>query len=361
MYTVFYGLTTYPFTLTPDPRFLYRSQNHEKCLRYLSYSLERGYGLIVFTGKIGTGKTLFLNTLVQNCDAKTHIAFLINAKLAFLDILLFIFQELNLTSPGKSKADLLIALKSFLLTCEKSNEKVVIIIDEAQNLSIDVLEELRLLTNIEHDDKKLLHIILVGQLQLAYILKLPELTQLSQRIGFNCQLLPLDYAETKGYIEKRLAVAGSTDPIFTARAMKKIFVCSKGIPRVINLICDTALLFGFGEEKREIGRTIIQQAVKELDLYIPEQPLSQYPNYKRDAHGAHASGITSPRDTMLPEFPAPSRGLEGMGQGEQHPSQGGSKRLYRRTLIAGLASISLLGVGVVLHTSLTGGKLGSIG
>src|SRR5712691_5297432 len=220
MYTAFYGLTTYPFTLTPDPRFLYHSQNHEKCLHYLSYSLERGYGLIVFTGMIGTGKTLLLYTFVQSCDAKTHIAFLSNTKLEFLDLLLYIFQELNLTSPGKSKAELLIALKSFLLTCEKSNEKVVIIIDEAQSLSIDVLEELRLLTNIEHDDKKLLHIILVGQPQLAYILKLPELTQLSQRIGFNCQLLPLDYAETKGYIEKRLAVAGSTDPIFTARAMK---------------------------------------------------------------------------------------------------------------------------------------------
>src|SRR5438552_492791 len=234
MYTAFYGSTTYPFTRTPDPRFLYRSQNPEKCLRYLCYSLERGYGLIVFTGKIGTGKTFLLHTLVQSCDAKTRIAFLINAKLAFLDLLLYIFQELNVASPGKSKADLLIALKSFLLTCDKNNEKVVIIIDEAQNLSVDVLEEIRLLTNFEHDGKKLLQIIFVGQPQLASILQLPELTQLSQRIGFHCQLLPLDYAETKGYIEKRLAVAGSTDPIFTARAIKKIFMYSKGIPRVIN-------------------------------------------------------------------------------------------------------------------------------
>jgi general secretion pathway protein A len=135
MYTAFYGLTTYPFTLTPDPRFLYRSQNHEKCLRYLSYSLERGHGLIIFTGKIGTGKTVVLNTLVQSFDEKTHIAFLINAKLAFFDLLLYIFQELSLETSGKSKVELLIALKSFLLTCEKSNEKVVIIIDEAQNLS----------------------------------------------------------------------------------------------------------------------------------------------------------------------------------------------------------------------------------
>jgi hypothetical protein len=251
----------------------------------------------------------------------------------------------------------LIALKNFLLTCEKINEDVIIIIDEAQNLSIDVLEELRLLTNLEHYDKKLLQIILVGQPQLAYILKLPELTQLSQRIGFNCQLLPLGYNETKGYIEKRLAVAGSTYPIFTSLAIKKIFVCSKGIPRVINLICDMALLFGFGDEKREIGRTIIQQAVKELNLYVPEQPLSQYTNDKRDAHEAHASGITSPRDTMLPQCSAPSRSLEGIAQGEKHPSQHGARRPRRGALIAGLASISLLGVGFVLQTSLTGGKL----
>src|SRR6266498_3689514 len=138
MYKEFYGFTTYPFSLTPDPRFLYLSKNHENCLRYLLYSLERGHGLTVLTGKIGTGKTLLLNTLVKSLDEKTHIAFLINSKLEFLDILL--------------------------------------------------------------------QIILVGQPQLAYILKLPELTQLSQRIGFNCQLLPIDYYETKGYIEKRLAV-----------------------------------------------------------------------------------------------------------------------------------------------------------
>src|SRR4249919_2474316 len=123
MYKEFYGFTTYPFSMTPDPQFLYLSKNHENCLRYLLYSLERGHGLIVLTGKIGTGKTLLLNTLVQSLDEKTHIAFLINSKLEFLDILLYVFQELDLESTGKSKAELLINLKSFLLTCEKINEK----------------------------------------------------------------------------------------------------------------------------------------------------------------------------------------------------------------------------------------------
>ena len=200
MYKEFYGFTTYPFSMTPDPQFLYLSKNHENCLRYLLYSLERGHGLIVLTGKIGTGKTLLLNTLVKSLDEKTHIAFLVHSKLESLDILQYIFQEFGLESTGKSKAELLISLKDFLLTYENTNEKVVIIVDESQNLSVDVLEDLRLLTNFENHEKKLLQIMLVGQPQLEYILKLPELNQLSQRIGFNCQLLPMNYYETQGYI-----------------------------------------------------------------------------------------------------------------------------------------------------------------
>jgi len=294
---------------------------------------------------------------VKSLDEKTHIAFLVHSQLESLDILQYIFQEFGLESTGKSKAELLFSLKNFLLTYQNTNEKVVIIVDESQNLSVDVLEDLRLLTNFENHEKKLLQIMLVGQPQLEYTLKLPELNQLSQRIGFNCQLLPIDYYETKGYIERRLAVAGATYPIFTPQAMKKIFACSKGIPRVINLICDTALLFGFGDEKREIGRTIIKQVVKELDLYIPEQPTSHYTNQKRDQNGAQASGITSPRGTMPPEFSAPSRAPEGMEQRERHQRQRGSGRPRRLALVTGLASLSLLGAGFILQTSLTGGKL----
>jgi type II secretory pathway predicted ATPase ExeA len=294
---------------------------------------------------------------MKSLDEKTHVAFLVNSKLDSLDIIQYIFQEFGLESTGKSKAELLLSLKNFLLNYEKTNEKVVIIVDEAQNLSVDVLEELRLLTNFENHEKKLLQIMLVGQPQLEYVLKLPELNQLSQRIGFNCQLLPINYHETQGYIVKRLAVAGATYPIFTPQAMKKIFVCSKGIPRVINLICDTALLFGFGDEKREIGRAIIKQVVKELDLYMPEQPISHYTNQKRDNNGSHASGITSPRGTRPPEFSVPPRGLEDMEQVGRYQSQRGSGRPHRLALVAGLASLSLLGTGFILQTSLTGGKL----
>ena len=166
MYKEFYDFTTYPFSLAPDPEFLYLSKKHENCLRYLLYSLEQGHELIVLTGKIGTGKTLLLNILMKSLDEKTHKVFLANSKLAFLDILRYVSHALGVESSGISKIDLLINLENFLCTCEKRTEKVIIILDEAQNLSVDVLEEIRLLTNFEHHGQKLLQIILVGQPQL---------------------------------------------------------------------------------------------------------------------------------------------------------------------------------------------------
>jgi general secretion pathway protein A len=150
MYKEFYGFTTYPFSLPPDPQFLYLSEKHENCLRCLLYSLERGQGLIILTGKIGTGKTLLLNTLVKSFDEKTHLAFVVSSNLDFVAILTYISQVFGLDSIRKSKIELLIDLENFLLTCRKMNEKVIVIIDEAQNLSLNVLEDLRLLTNFEH-------------------------------------------------------------------------------------------------------------------------------------------------------------------------------------------------------------------
>jgi general secretion pathway protein A len=314
MYKEFYGFSTYPFSITPDPKFLYLSKNHEACLRYLLYSLERGHGLIVLTGETGTGKTLLLKNLTKNLDEKTHIAFLVNSTLDSSDILFYTFHELKLDITGKSKFEMLSSLKNFLLTSEMVDEKVVVIIDEAQNLSMDALESLRLLTNFENSEKKLLQIILAGQPHLETMLRLPELTQLNQRIGFHCCLIPMDYDETKNYIEQRLAVAGSTYPVFTPRAIKKIFMCSKGVPRVINLICDHALLFGSSHQKRTIECAIIQQVVQELHLDSREQT-------------------------------------------EKHHSQGGFRRTKRLTLITGIAILSLLGAGFVLQPSLTGGKL----
>jgi general secretion pathway protein A len=359
MYKEFYGFTTYPFSLTPEPEFLYLSKKHENCLRYLLYGLERGHGLIVLTGKIGTGKTLLLNILMKSLDETTHKALLANSKLEFLDILRYVSHALGLEISGISKAELLINLENFLLTCAQKTEKVVIILDEAQNLSVDALEEIRLLTNFEHHGRKLLQIILVGQPQLQYVLQSSQLTQLTQRIGFNCQLLPLDYPETKSYIERRLAVAGAVYPVFTEQAIKQIFVSSKGIPRVINLISDTALLFGFGEETRTIGRTIIRQVMQELDLYSPEKSLRPVAIHRRGEHEPHASGITADRDRPPLEYSVPSSSPEGMKQGEQRQSQRYAGRPRRLALVVGLTGLSLLGAGLVLQSSLTGRELGA--
>src|SRR5215813_8765453 len=357
MYREFYGFTTYPFTLTPDPQFLYPSGHYKECWYYLLYGLEREHGLLVLIGDIGTGKTFLLNTLMKRLDEKTHVAFLVNPNLDYVDILKHTSQGFGLEVTGKSKAELLTNLENLLLTCAMKNEKFILIVDEAQDLSVDVLEELRLLTNFESHEKKLLQIILIGQPQFEYILKLPQLTQLAQRIGFNCQLFPMNYYETKGYIDKRLAVAGSMYPIFTSRSIKKIYAYSKGIPRVINLICDTALLLGAGDEKYKIGCTIIKQVMKELNLYTPEKAISHYPDQKRDENGPHVNGITSHRDTTPLGFSGLSHGAEGMEQVEKGQSQGDSGRRYRLALVAGLTSLSLLGVGFVLQGSLTSGKL----
>ena len=314
MYKEFYGFTAYPFSITPDSQFLYSSKSHEACLRYLLYSLERGHGLIVLTGETGTGKTFLLKNLVNSLDEKTYTAFLVSAAFDSGEMLFHAFHEFKLDITGKSKAEMLSSLKSFLLASDMFNGKVVLIIDEAQNLSADTLENLRILTDREDSDKKLLQVILAGQPQIADMLRLPELTQLNQRTDFHCCLVPMDYHETKGYIEKRLSVGGVTDPVFTVRAVKEIFVRSQGVPRVINFICDNALLFGFRHQKRTIEHTVIQQVVQELHL-------------------------------------------GNLDQGDKQQSQGGFRRAKRLALLTGIASLSLLGVGFVLQPALSGGKL----
>jgi general secretion pathway protein A len=295
MYKEFYGFTTYPFALTPDTQFLYLSENFKDCLFYLLHGLRREYGILVITGAIGTGKTFLLHTLIKKLDEKTHAAFIVNSALNSFEILQYASKEFKLEITGQSKAELLLNLREFLFTHAMANEKVILIIDEAQNLSVEVLEEIRLLTNFENANKKLIQIILSGQVQLEEKLKLPELTQLSQRVGFSCRLMPLNHKATKAYIEHRLAIAGVTEPLFTSKAIKKIYIHSKGMPRVINVICDLALLCGCIDETREIGPTTIQKVMQDLHVYTPEQLRRRHTRPQRDTDVVRARSVRRPR------------------------------------------------------------------
>jgi general secretion pathway protein A len=328
MYKEFYGLTTYPFDLTPDPQFLYLSENHENCLLYLLHGIEREYGLIVMTGEVGTGKTFLLNSLVKQLGDKAYVAHVVNPKLNPLDMLQYASQELHLDVIGKSKAELLINLKSFLLS--SAADKVIVIVDEAHSLSIETLEELRLLTNFETAQKKLIQIILVGQPQLEELLKHPELVQLNQRVGLSCHLLPMSAEETKNYIDKRLTVAGAKSPLFTSQAMDDIFVHAQGIPRVINVMCDLALFFGYSDGERTVGPAIIKQVVEHLNLYTPEQASVTVP-------------IAPPRtNTLLRSDSKPAQPFV------SQPFWRRVRLSDRFARIASITVISLLGLGVIL-------------
>ena len=299
MYKDFYGFLTYPFAPTSDPQFLYASANYTDCLLGLLHGLQRGYGLLVLTGAIGTGKTFLLHTLLQHLDETTHAAFLVSSTLNAFEILQYAAKEFRLEFTGDSKAKLLLQLRDFLVTQATSNEKVVLIVDEAQHLSVEVLEDLRLLTNFERAEKKLIQIILVGQLPLEETLKCPELIQLRQRVGRSCRLLPLNEDETKAYIEHRLAMAGATESIFTATAIQEVYLHSRGIPRVINMICEYALWVGFSDQTRPIGPRTIQAVMQDLLVYTPEQLRRRRTPPQRDPTVRHAYSFQYPMRWVL--------------------------------------------------------------
>src|SRR5262245_44084481 len=300
MYTQFYGLTEAPFTLSPDPKFLHLSHSHREGLAHLLYGIERKKSPIVLTGDIGTGKTTLLYSLLERVDKRTHIAFLVNSQLTFLELLQHMLYEFGLDIQHKSKGELLLDLKQFLNNCDALQEQVVVILDEAQNFSAGLLEELRLLTNLESATNTLVQLILVGQRGLEEKLRVPELAQLRQRIDVCYRLLPLGYHEVAEYIATRLAVAGATQPIFTPEAIEAVYAFSKGIPRVINVICDLALFFGYTSQQPEIGRTIMQQV--HASIQLPEPDASPVARVGPERHHARmdASIIQQARETLMP-------------------------------------------------------------
>jgi general secretion pathway protein A len=278
VYKDFYGLKEEPFNITPDPRFLYWSQKHQEAFRHLVYGVQSNKGLAVLTGEPGNGKTAILRAVTEHLGEQypgIHIAFLVNSKINVQDLFCLIFDEFGLEANEDSKSMYLIKLKSFLIQNHHNNQKSILILDEAQNFHAALLEEIRLLSNMEIAGEKLLHIFLVGQPQLLENVKTPGLGQLKQRLGIMYNLLPLNRLETELYIHKRLSVAGAhTVDIFRGDALDAIFSYAKGFPRLINILCDNALLFGCSTNTYYIGRDIIRRVAKDMDISTLEEDVT---------------------------------------------------------------------------------------
>jgi putative secretion ATPase (PEP-CTERM system associated) len=266
MYEQFYNLRERPFALSPDPEYLYRSRVHQEALDYLRYGLETHAGFIVITGEIGSGKTTLLQTLLRDLDSDTTVGRIMNTMLEPRELLESIGIDFGLDPAGKSKPMLLRDLSQYLVDQRLAGRQVLLVIDEAQNLGLGALEELRMLSNLETEKSKLLQIVLVGQPNLRDKLAAPELEQLRQRITVSNHLPPLDAAETHNYINHRLQHAALGTPLtFPREATVLVHARSRGVPRIINVICDAALVFGYAEDRRTFDGATIREVLQELE------------------------------------------------------------------------------------------------
>jgi general secretion pathway protein A len=268
MYKSFYGLRENPFNVNPDPRFLFLTKQIEEALTGLMYGIQTRKGFITLTGEVGTGKTTLINRLLDWLHhRRARTAFLFNSRMNSSQLFDFILAEFDIPCESKSKSQQLLKLNHWLLERYRDGETVVLIIDEAQNLTYPVLEEIRLLTNLETSTEKLLQIVLSGQPELEEKLKLPQLRQLRQRIMLRCRTTPLSEEQTRDYIAERLRIAGASgDPIFSTKTIETIHVYSLGIPRVINLLCEHSLVNGFVEQQRPIQPKIVEEVAHEFQL-----------------------------------------------------------------------------------------------
>jgi general secretion pathway protein A len=267
MYAAFFGLKENPFTLSPDPRYLYLSRHHREALNHLIYGITEKSGFIVVTGGIGTGKTTISRTLLASLDDSVESALLFNSAITDMELLETIHQELHISLNGqeKTKKNYIDALNVFLLTQFAAGRNVVLLIDEAQNLSHDVLEQLRMLSNLETDREKLMQIVLMGQPELQDLLLSPSLRQLNERITVRYDLKPLDKKSVQSYIRHRLVVAGAGENVsFSAPACRLIYRYSNGIPRRINAICNRAMLIAYARETTKINWRIVRNAITDL-------------------------------------------------------------------------------------------------
>ncbi len=267
MYLTFFGLNEKPFSITPDPRYLFLSERHAEAMAHLLYGINEAGGFIQLTGEVGTGKTTIVRSLLAQAPENAEIALILNPRMTPPEFLLTLCEELGIGVPDsaeRSLKDLVDILNDYLLRAHAAGRRVVLVVDEAQNLAPEVLEQVRLLTNLETNTRKLLQIILIGQPELRELLARNELRQLAQRITGRYHLDPLSEPETAAYVRHRLRVAGATSEIFGRFALREIHRISGGVPRVINVICDRALLGGYSLDCHRITATLVRQAGSEV-------------------------------------------------------------------------------------------------
>lgn len=279
MYTGFFGLTSQPFSIAPNPDFLFLSPRHAEALAHLRYGLGEAGGFVLLTGEVGTGKTTVSRCLLQELTDQTEVAFILNPTLNELELLAAICDQLKIRYK-KSDASLKMLtdkITNRLMKNHQAGKNTILIIDEAQHLQPAVLEQLRLLTNLETNTKKLLQVILIGQPELQQLLQRQDLRQLAQRITARYHLMPLTEQEVQQYVSYRLQVAGCSRPVFTSSAVKKLFQLSGGIPRLLNLICDRALLGGYSQQKALIDAALVSQAASEVLAIKPQQDKAAWP------------------------------------------------------------------------------------
>lgn len=268
MYKSFFGLKDNPFSVNPDPRFLFLTEETEESLSALMYGIQNRKGFVTLTGEVGTGKTTLINRLLEWLhERKVRTAFLFNSRINSSQLFDFILAEFGIPCESRIKSQQLMRLNQWLLDRYRTGETAVLMVDEAQNLSYPVLEELRLLTNLETATDKLLQIVLSGQPELEEKLKLPQLRQLRQRIMLRCKTTPLTKEQTHAYIAERLKIAGATgEPVFSPKAIDTVHLYSLGIPRVVNLLCEHSLVNAYVEHQRPIEMKIVEDVAHEFQL-----------------------------------------------------------------------------------------------
>jgi general secretion pathway protein A len=272
MYSNYFGLTELPFSVTPDPRFSYTNSNYREAFATLRYGIETRKGFIVITGEAGTGKTTLLRRLMRSVEATVHTAFIFNTHLSFTELLRLVLNDLGVPNSSQDRLTLMAQLNDYLIEQLKNDHIVSLLVDEAQDLSDEMLEELRLLSNLETDRAKLIQIVLMGQPELERKLDQPQLRQLKQRVAVRCRLAPLRGDEVALYINSRLQTVGYEGrELFDLGSVQKIALYSKGIPRLINVICDNALLIAYATSKTTVSAKIIEDVARDLQLMEPSQ------------------------------------------------------------------------------------------